>query len=96
MGAVTHYTETLPMTKMLTWIPLSNTISVKKWHIKQLHMFWTLVTTFKLTQNFEAQTERGPSAGHGYRFMGCLADARLQPTALLKTALLSSSFHVLK
>ena len=37
------------MTQMVVWIHLSNSISVKKWHIKQLYMFWTLVTTFKLT-----------------------------------------------
>ena len=48
VGTVAHYAEILPMTQMVVWIPLSNTISVKKWHIKQLYIFWTLVTTFKL------------------------------------------------
>ena len=48
VGTVAHYAEILPMTQMVVWIPLSNTISVKKWHIKQLYIFWTLVMTFKL------------------------------------------------
>ena len=47
MGTVARYTEILPMTQMVVWIPLANTIPVKKWHIKQLYMFWTLVTTLK-------------------------------------------------
>ena len=48
VGAVARHAEMLHMTQMVVWIPLSNTILVKKWHIKQLCMFWTLVTTFKL------------------------------------------------
>ena len=39
MGTVARYAEILPMTQMVVWIPLANTIPVKKWHIKQLYMF---------------------------------------------------------
>ena len=48
VGTVARYAEILSMTQMVVWIPLSNTISVKKWYIKQLHMFWTLIAIFKL------------------------------------------------
>ena len=48
VGTVARYAEILSMTQMVVWIPLSNTISIKKWHIKQLYMFWTLITIFKL------------------------------------------------
>ena len=48
MRNVARYAEMLPMTQIGVWIPLSNTISVKKWHSQKLHMFWVLVTTFKL------------------------------------------------
>ena len=48
VGTVARYAEILPMTQMVVWIQLSNTISVKKWHIKQLYMFWLIVTMFKL------------------------------------------------
>ena len=47
-GTVARYAEILPMTQMIVWIPLSNTIYVKIWYIKKLQMFWTLVTSFKL------------------------------------------------
>ena len=84
VGAVARHAEMLHMTQMVLWIPLSNTILVKKWHVKQLCMFWALVTTFKLTlelwstnlkfcslQNLQIIKRElwGTSAGHGYRFM---------------------------
>ena len=36
MGTVARYSEILPMTQIVVWIPLSDTISVKKYHIKKL------------------------------------------------------------